>query len=95
LIAASFDYGGKMMKQAFLFLKPFAAPGAFTPQQAPSERSLSGLNTFPPSPVSERASKGSRLSLAGRIMSVRRPSVQLIVVIHPINYANGAKGYYR
>ena len=39
-IAASFDYGREIMKQAFLFMEPFSAPGAFPSQQAPSGRSF-------------------------------------------------------
>jgi hypothetical protein len=62
-----FDHNREIMKQAFLFMKPFAAPGAFTPQQAPSEWSLSSLDTFPPSPVSERASKEGGFRSRGRL----------------------------
>jgi hypothetical protein len=46
-IAASFDYGREMMKQAFLFMSPVSAPGAFTSQQAPSERSFITLGYIP------------------------------------------------
>jgi hypothetical protein len=47
-----FDHNREMMKQAYLIMKTFAAPGAITSQQAPSGRSLLSLYAFPPSPAS-------------------------------------------
>jgi hypothetical protein len=55
------------LKQAFLFMKQFAAPGAFTSQQRRPQRSSFGLNTIPPSPVSERASKEVDYRSRGRL----------------------------
>jgi len=55
------------MKQAFLFVKPLAAPGAFTSQQRRPQRSSFSLYMIPPSPVSERASKEVVYRSRGRL----------------------------
>jgi hypothetical protein len=57
---------------------------------APSAAVIIQLEYVPSFSCQRARQQGGRLSLAGAIMAIRRPSVQLIVVIHPINYANGA-----
>jgi hypothetical protein len=47
-----FDHNREMMKQAYLIMKTFAAPGAITSQQAPAGRSLLSLNDLPLSSAS-------------------------------------------
>src|SRR5262245_38858283 len=58
---------------------------------APSAAVIIKLEYIPSFSCQRARQQGGRLSLASPIMVIHRPSVQLIVVIHPINYANGAK----
>jgi hypothetical protein len=66
-------------------------PGRVQIPAAPSAAVIIRLEYIPSLSCKRARQQGGRLSLAGPIMAIRRPSVQLIVVIHPINYANGAK----
>jgi len=65
-------------------------PGRVHIPAAPSAAVIIQLEYDPSLSYQRARQQGGRLSLAGPIMGIRRPSVQLIVVIHPINYANGA-----